>query len=125
MGFSLTFELPAALATSYALPTDFFTFWHTVEPFLYIIIARHPHRAPDHPLDLLRAFRDYMLTVPKLKDNRQRWRSISDIAAHRPARKLPYWQQYDPLEDQQVPYVAWFLIRFSRYITQTGFDLKA
>jgi hypothetical protein len=123
MGFGLELPLPAKLEKSYALPTDIFPFWRAVDPVMCTIMTHHPHRDPDTPLELLRAFRRYMDSVPPVKNPRDRWQSTAARALPGPARKTRYWEQYDASEQGQVPYVVWFLTRFSQFITRIGFEL--
>jgi hypothetical protein len=123
MGFGLDLPLSAKLEKHYALPPDIFPFWRVVEPLMCTILTHHPHRDPDSPLELLRAFRRYMDSVPKIKNPRDRWQSMATRALPGPARNLPYWAHYDPSEPGQVPYVVWFLTHFSQFITRIGFGL--
>jgi hypothetical protein len=88
------------------------------------VIAHHPNRDPDTPLELLRAFRRYMDTVPQIKNPGQRWQSTAERARPGPTKNRPYWTRYDPLALNQVPYVAWFLTQFSEFITKIGLDFE-
>jgi len=121
MNFGMEFHCPAELESRFTIPGNLYSFLQAMDPILRAIIEHHPNRDPDSPSELLWRFQTSLLTVPEVKNRRQRWRSsTTSNTAHRPIPNVPYWQQYDPAEPGQVPYVTWFLRRFAAYITRIG-----